>query len=41
MPLELHIENAIQIRLGHKSLDVALAYLKSKDEELEEAQEHV
>lgn len=30
----------IQIRLGHESLDVALAYRKSKDAESEEALEH-
>ncbi|MGA8617586.1 MAG: hypothetical protein WB660_03565 [Candidatus Sulfotelmatobacter sp.] len=29
-----------RIRLGHGSLDVALAYLKGKDAESEEAQEH-
>jgi len=28
------------IRLGHESLDVTLAYLKGKDAESEEAQEH-
>jgi hypothetical protein len=27
-------------RLGHESLDVTLAYLKGKDAESEEAQEH-
>ena len=32
--------NAIRIRLGHESLDVTLAYLKGKDAESEEAQEH-
>jgi hypothetical protein len=31
----------IRIRLGHESLDVTLAYLKGKDAESEEAQEHV
>ena len=30
----------IQIRLGHESLDVTLDYLKGKDAESEEAQEH-
>jgi hypothetical protein len=30
----------IRIRLGHESLDVALACLKGKDAESEEAQEH-
>lgn len=30
----------ICIRLGHESLDVTLAYLKGKDAESEEAQEH-
>jgi hypothetical protein len=30
----------IRIRLGHESLDVTLAYLKGKDPESEEAQEH-
>jgi hypothetical protein len=30
----------IRIRLGHESLDVTLAYLKGKDAESEEAQEH-
>jgi hypothetical protein len=29
-----------RIRLGHESLDVALAYLKGKDAESVEAQEH-
>lgn len=29
-----------RIRLGHESLDVTLAYLKGKDAESEEAQEH-
>jgi hypothetical protein len=28
------------IRLGHESLDVTLAYLKGKEAESEEAQEH-
>ena len=28
------------IRLGHESLEVTLAYLKGKDAESEEAQEH-
>jgi hypothetical protein len=32
--------NTIRIRLGHESLDVTLAYLKGKDAESEEAQEH-
>jgi hypothetical protein len=31
---------AIRIRLGHESLDVTLAFLKGKDAESEEAQEH-
>jgi hypothetical protein len=30
----------LRIRLGHESLDVTLAYLKGKDAEAEEAQEH-
>jgi hypothetical protein len=30
----------IRIRLEHESLDVMLAYLKGKDAESEEAQEH-
>jgi hypothetical protein len=30
----------IRISLGHESLDVTLAYLKGKDAESEEAQEH-
>ena len=30
----------IRIRVGHESLDVTLAYLKGKDAESEEAQEH-
>jgi hypothetical protein len=30
----------IRIRLGHEWLDVTLAYLKGKDAESEEAQEH-
>jgi hypothetical protein len=30
----------IRIRLGHESVDVTLAYLKGKDAESEEAQEH-
>ena len=30
----------IRIRLGHESLDVTIAYLKGKDAESEEAQEH-
>jgi hypothetical protein len=29
-----------RIRLGHESLDVTLAYLKGKEAESEEAQEH-
>jgi integrase len=32
--------NTIRVRLGHESLDVTLAYLKGKDAESEEAQEH-
>jgi integrase len=32
--------NTIRIRLGHESLDVTHAYLKGKDAESEEAQEH-
>ncbi len=32
--------NTIRIRLGHESLDVTFAYLKGKDAESEEAQEH-
>jgi hypothetical protein len=32
--------NSIRIRLGHESLDVTLAYLKGKDADSEEAQEH-
>ena len=32
--------NTIRIRLGHESLDVTPAYLKDKDAESEEAQEH-
>jgi hypothetical protein len=32
--------NIIRMRLGHESLDVTLAYLKGKDAESEEAQEH-
>ena len=32
--------NTIRIRLGHESLDVTLAYLKGKEAESEEAQEH-
>ncbi len=32
--------STIQIRLGHESVDVTLAYLKGKDAESEEAQEH-
>jgi hypothetical protein len=30
----------IRIRLGHESPDVTLAYLKGRDAESEEAQEH-
>ena len=30
----------VRIRLGHESLAVTLAYLKGKDVESEEAQEH-
>jgi len=33
--------NEQPIRLGHESLDVTLAYLKGKDADSEEAQEHV
>jgi integrase len=32
--------NTIRIRLGHESLELTLAYLKGKDAESEEAQEH-
>jgi len=32
--------NTIRIRLGYESLDVTLAYLKGKNAESEEAQEH-
>jgi hypothetical protein len=32
--------NTSEIRLGHESLDVTLAYLKGKEAESEEAQEH-
>ena len=32
--------NTTRIRLGHESLDVTLAYLKGKDAESKEAQEH-
>lgn len=32
--------NTIRIRLGHESLDVTLTYLKAKDAESQEAQEH-
>ena len=32
--------NNIRIRLWHESLDVTLAYLKGKDAESEEAQDH-
>jgi hypothetical protein len=32
--------NTIRIRLGHESLDVTIAYVKGKDAESEEAQEH-
>jgi hypothetical protein len=32
--------NPICIRLGHESLNAALAHLKGKDAESEEAQEH-
>jgi hypothetical protein len=32
--------NTTRIRLGHESLDVTLAYLKGKDAESEEAQDH-
>ena len=35
------VGKSIRIRLGHESLDVTLAYLKGKDAESEEAQEHV
>ena len=37
---EVASTNMIRIRLGHESLDVTLAYLKGKDSESEEAQEH-
>jgi hypothetical protein len=37
---EIASMNTIRIRLGHESLDVTLAYLKGKDAESEEAQEH-
>ena len=37
---EIASMNTIRIRLGHESLDVPLAYLKGKDAESEEAQEH-
>jgi integrase len=33
--------NPIRIRLGHESLNVTLACLKGKDDESEEAQEHI
>ena len=32
--------NTIRILLGHESLDATLAYLKGRDAESEEAQEH-
>jgi hypothetical protein len=32
--------STIPIRFGHESLDVTLAYLKGKEAESEEAQEH-
>jgi integrase len=32
--------NTIRIQLGHESLDVTLSYLKGKDAESDEAQEH-
>jgi hypothetical protein len=32
--------NTIRIRLGNESLDATLAYLKGKDAESEQAQEH-
>jgi hypothetical protein len=32
--------SSFQILVGHESLDVTLAYLKGKDAESEEAQEH-
>jgi len=32
--------NTIRVRLSHESLDVTLAYLKGKDAESEEEQEH-
>jgi hypothetical protein len=35
-----HQRPTSRIRLGHESLDVTLAYLKGKDAESEEAQEH-
>jgi hypothetical protein len=33
-------EGDYRLHLGHESLDVTLAYLKGKDAESEEAQEH-
>jgi len=39
LSLDIYL-NAIRIRLGHESLDVTLGYLKDKDAESEEAQEH-
>jgi hypothetical protein len=38
---QIAVRDTIRIRLGHESLDVTLAYLKGKDAESEEAQEHV
>jgi len=34
------LATTIRIRLGHESLDVTLAYVKGKDAESKEAQEH-
>jgi hypothetical protein len=39
-PAQVASMSTILIRLGHESLDVTLAYLKGKDAESEEAQEH-
>jgi len=39
IPLRLSV-NTSRIPLGHESLDITLAYLKGKDAESEEAQEH-
>jgi hypothetical protein len=35
-----HTPSVKTVRLAHESLDVTLAYLKGKDAESEEAQEH-